>query len=527
MPFTYNPTTGLLDYYSNIAVPFPHPTLTDMPDLLGVNPDHDARYYTQAQVLALLTALTHVGLLDMPSAVNADHDGRYYTEAEVLALIAAITHAGLPDMGPANADHDGRYYTEAEDDAIMAAHIAIAAAHHARYTDAETDARIAIHAAIVAAHHARYVDAEAVAAMGIIGDGNPLHHNRYADADVLLVAAALVHAARHQNGGADEISVAGLSGLLADDQHVIDAEVDARIALHAAIAAAHHAKTVDDEVYGLTRAGLDAAKPAPAIAGRFYWATDTLILYRDTGAAWVEMARGETVIRLAQLAERNHGSLAGVGAGDHHAQFENVVEDATPQLGGALDVNEKAIQDGDGDTKIQLEEGADDDHIRMDVGGTGGDNAFLLHDTGILSIPKQAAARADRITSTFSVPHATVTNLDANSEIYDIQGEYNLGTDVYTCTEPGLYLIEACALFLALGNGKNCIVGVEHNGATVGNGQKLNATGGAANIGVFFSMPVTCAATDTLEVFLYHNHGAARNIHFGGVYTHASFSKIT
>ena len=33
------------------------------------------------------------------------------------------------------------------------------------------------------------------------------------------------HADRHENGGADEISVTGLSGLLADDQHVLDAEV--------------------------------------------------------------------------------------------------------------------------------------------------------------------------------------------------------------------------------------------------------------------------------------------------------------
>lgn len=37
------------------------------------------------------------------------------------------------------------------------------------------------------------------------------------------------HAASHQNGGGDEISVTGLSGVLADDQHVIDSEVDARI----------------------------------------------------------------------------------------------------------------------------------------------------------------------------------------------------------------------------------------------------------------------------------------------------------
>ena len=37
--------------------------------------------------------------------------------------------------------------------------------------------------------------------------------------------AALAHKTRHENDGADEISVAGLSGLLADDQHVLDAEV--------------------------------------------------------------------------------------------------------------------------------------------------------------------------------------------------------------------------------------------------------------------------------------------------------------
>jgi hypothetical protein len=42
-------------------------------------------------------------------------------------------------------------------------------------------------------------------------------------------AAPGVHASSHENGGGDEISVTGLSGLLADDQHVIDAEVTAVI----------------------------------------------------------------------------------------------------------------------------------------------------------------------------------------------------------------------------------------------------------------------------------------------------------
>lgn len=47
------------------------------------------------------------------------------------------------------------------------------------------------------------------------------------------------HKLRHENGGADEISVTGLSGLLADDQHVLDAEVTAVAVAHALATAAN------------------------------------------------------------------------------------------------------------------------------------------------------------------------------------------------------------------------------------------------------------------------------------------------
>ncbi len=99
-----------------------------------------------------------------------------------------------------------------------------------------------------------------------------------------------------------------------------DAEVDAKITTHKGDASAHHAKTGDNEVYGLLAAGLAAARPAAGTAGRFYYSTDTKVLERDNGASWVEMARGETAIRLAQLAEKAHSSLTGVGASDHHAK---------------------------------------------------------------------------------------------------------------------------------------------------------------------------------------------------------------
>jgi len=43
------------------------------------------------------------------------------------------------------------------------------------------------------------------------------------------------HSARHEDGGADEINVEGLSGLLADDQHVLDSEVDQRAIIWAIV----------------------------------------------------------------------------------------------------------------------------------------------------------------------------------------------------------------------------------------------------------------------------------------------------
>ncbi|GAI14555.1 unnamed protein product, partial [marine sediment metagenome] len=73
-----------------------------------------------------------------------------------------------------------------------------------------------------------------------------------------------LHAATHESGGADEIDLAGLLGLLADDQHVLDAEVLAvaeaigvaadLIGVHAGLPAAHHARYVDAEAQAVADA---------------------------------------------------------------------------------------------------------------------------------------------------------------------------------------------------------------------------------------------------------------------------------
>ena len=95
-------------------------------------------------------------------------------------------------------------------------------------------------------------------------------------------------------------------------------------------------RTGDDELYGLIHTGLAADIPAPGVIDRFYWATDTRILYRDTGAAWVETTRAEAVTRLAELSERAHGSLTGVTPNQHHDR-QHALDSAADHTGTITD----------------------------------------------------------------------------------------------------------------------------------------------------------------------------------------------
>jgi hypothetical protein len=81
------------------------------------------------------------------------------------------------------------------------------------------------------------------------------------------------HASSHQDGGGDEISVTGLSGLLADDQHVLDAEVitavEADIDLSLQITALQINDTTKDHQYilGVNELTLDRTVTLPLLTG--------------------------------------------------------------------------------------------------------------------------------------------------------------------------------------------------------------------------------------------------------------------
>ena len=88
-------------------------------------------------------------------------------------------------------------------------------------------------------------------------------------------------------------------------------------------------KTLAELTRSLLSQGLASARPAAGIDGRLYYSTDTKVLERDNGTTWDEVARGETVTRLAQLSEKAHSSLTGVTADQHHAQAHTLASHST------------------------------------------------------------------------------------------------------------------------------------------------------------------------------------------------------
>ena len=78
MPYklVFNPFTSNLDY---VVAPetFAHADLSDMPDVGGTNDDHDERYYTEAEVTALLANFLRLDCANDPLTNGLEIEPNY------------------------------------------------------------------------------------------------------------------------------------------------------------------------------------------------------------------------------------------------------------------------------------------------------------------------------------------------------------------------------------------------------------------------------------------------------------------
>jgi len=275
----------------------PHGITTVMIGAAEAVHDHNSLYYLQSEVDTLLLGKSDVGHI---------HDDRYYTETEVDALLA-----GKAD-DPHN--HNDLYYTETEVDILLAG--------KANVTHTHTEADIT--------DLGDYLTA-------LVEDLAPtLGGNLTLDGNSIIAAGPTTITST-------EISyLDGVTSNIQDQINSLSVGLTWRDPVIDQLSTPPGGPLVGDRY-------IVGSSPTGAWAGRaddiaewngsgwdFYTPTDGWAVWNQVqdkqqtynGAAWVDIG-GTT----------DHGSLSGLLDDDHPQYMQDVLDDATPQLGGDLDVN--------------------------------------------------------------------------------------------------------------------------------------------------------------------------------------------
>jgi len=269
----------------------------------------------------------------------------------------------------------------------------------------------------IAKKHSQLCEAADFAKLDGIEDG----------ADVTASHDPKAHKASHENGGSDEISVAGLSGELAD--------------------------------------------PQPS---NFLKLSDTPASYSGQSGKYPRVKATEDGLEFA---------AAGGGGGG------------------------TKIEDADQDTKVDVEESADEDKVRMDVAGV---EAFLLSTAGELTLPKQSSAYVTADVTPQTIPTGSETTIEFNTEVTDVQNEFNTGTYTFTAAEAGKYFIAAKISWANLNNGAISYVALKKNSTYLASFYSI--PGATEKIsGVAFGV-VELAANDAVHAVCWQNSGGNEDL---------------
>ena len=174
------------------------------------------------------------------------------------------------------------------------------------------------------------------------------------------------------------------------------------------------------------------------------------------------------------------------------------------------------IKDADADTKVDVEESADEDKIRMDVKGV---EAFLLHDDGILDLAKQSRASAYRDATNQVVPTGVDTKIEFNAEMFDEHNEFDSTTNYrFTATRAGYYFVVVQAAITPPIDGTKLVLKIRKNDVTVA--FSADVFGAAKASGLSVASILSLAANDYVEGYLIHDSGGDEEI-YAGIYNTA------
>jgi hypothetical protein len=227
------------------------------------------------------------------------------------------------------------------------------------------------------------------------------------------------------------------------------------------------------------------------------------------GASTVESASGSQ--GKVDTHEAKTTGVHGVGAGTV-AKVGDIATDANLSAAGQDAISkrhtqntDKIIKDADADTKVEVEQSADEDKVRMTVKGVEG---FVLDDAAILTLAKQPAARA-YLASNQNVIDSTYVQITLANENFDIQGEFNTGTYRYVASKAGLYLVSALVCYYNAAYTAGFFTIIKKNGVDyllVPGRQSQNSAN--TTVGVIATDILQLAVNDYIELYAWQNGGA-------------------
>lgn len=176
-------------------------------------------------------------------------------------------------------------------------------------------------------------------------------------ADGYIQTTAIAHKTSHQDGGSDEVSVTGLSGLLADDQHVLDTEV---------VAVAIAKATMDADT--VLTATTDDTPVATTLA-------EQTVLGRLTGGHPDDIAIGiadDNIVQIDQAAVADNDYAKFTAAGLEGRSYAEVKQDLDLEIGTDV-LAQQTIGIADNNLlEVDDAAAADDDFARFTAAGIEG-----------------------------------------------------------------------------------------------------------------------------------------------------------
>ena len=146
-------------------------------------------------------------------------------------------------------------------------------------------------------------------------------------------------------------------------------------------------------------------------------------------------------------------------------------------------------------------------------------------DSGIIDFPKQSGCRV-YLNTTQTIPNATFTKIQLNAKNYDAQNEFDSTTNYrFTATKAGVYKISATVDFSTFSDAGAFLLMFYKNGVEVS--RKFSRSASTAEYGDTHTDTIYLSAGDYIELWVYQNSGASRNVTYGSNITFMSITKLS